>query len=81
MTDRADAPTTNGHVYETALGSRLRVERLVYGPRRASFLYTFVNSNRSVLPPVSRAWNVSSVRFASLELHHDAPSGELPDEC
>jgi hypothetical protein len=33
MTDRVDAPTTYGHVYETSLGGRLRVERPVYGPR------------------------------------------------
>jgi hypothetical protein len=48
--------------------------------RAPKALYALANSNRSAPFSVSKARNASSVRFAGLEVHHDAPAGELPDE-
>jgi hypothetical protein len=51
-----------------------------FSKRALKALYALANSNRSVPLSVTTAWNASSVRFASLEVHHDAPSCKLPDK-
>jgi hypothetical protein len=43
-------------------------------------LYALANSNCSAPLSLSTAWNDSAVWFADLEVHHNAPACELPDE-